>query len=142
MFRRATSMGERVDIRLPVEAPETLLELVDFLEQLNGRMRRLRDESPLPRSAVTLPDEFDALVGELVSSIGAQARAARDAGESLTEVRIPLSDGLADLARWAEPRMDLLAGLTRAGLVQPEWERPLKLTIEMFESVLARLPDD
>lgn len=131
---------EPVSIRLPARPPGELLVFLDFIEQLNQRMREMRDSTPLPRTAVTLPDEFDDVVAWLVEFMRIQAREAHEAHESLVEIRLPLTDELVALARWAEPRMDLLTGLTRAGMVQHEWEQPLKLMIEIFETVLAQLP--
>lgn len=116
--------------------------MVRFLDHMNRQMRALRETSALPRSAVTLPDEFDDIVADLTSVMRAQAETARVRGETLVEVRLPYTPGLDALARWSEPRMDLLAGLTRAGMVQPEWERPLKLVTEVFEAVLGQLPDE
>lgn len=130
------------DIRLPARSPRELLEFVGFVEQLNTRMRDLRESSPLPRQAVTLPDEFDDVALWLLGHIRSQAERADATGESIVEVRLPRTEHVASLARWAEPRMDLLAGLTRAGLVQPEWERPLKLTVEVLESVLSQIGDE
>lgn len=116
--------------------------MVRFLDHMNRQMRALRETSALPRSAVTLPDEFDDVVAGLTNVMRAQAEQAEAHGETLVEVRLPYSPGLDALARWSEPRMDLLAGLTRAGMVQPEWEGPLKLVTEIFEAVLGQLPDD
>ncbi|MBI4728599.1 MAG: hypothetical protein HY775_03750 [Acidobacteria bacterium] len=128
-----------MEIRWPPHSPGELHELVDFIEQLNSRMRQLRDTSALPRSAVTLPDEFDQVVAEMLSVARVQADAAAAAGEGIVEVRVPRSEALAALARWAEPRMDLLTGLTRAGMVSPEWEGPVKLLVEVFEAVVGQL---
>lgn len=116
--------------------------MVEFLDQMNRQMRELRETSAVPRSAVTLPDEFDRIVEEMTLLMREQAERAQSAGETLVEIRLPYSDRLAELARWSEPRMDLFAGLTRAGMVQPEWERPLKIVTEVFEAVLGQLPDD
>jgi hypothetical protein len=69
-----------------------------------------------------------------------QAEAAMAGGEPLLEVKLPASAEIEALARWAEPRMDLITGVTRAGMVSTEWERPVKLLVVVFEAVLTQLP--
>lgn len=130
-----------MDIRWPPHSPGELLEFIDFLDQLNARMRQLRDTSALPRSAVTLPDEFDDIVAEMMATARLQAEEGLAAGETMTEIRIPRSPALEGLARWAEPRMDLITGLTRAGMVGEEWERPVKLLVQVFEAVVGQFHD-
>jgi hypothetical protein len=68
-----------------------------------------------------------------------QAQRAIDDGEDLVEVRLPQTEELVELALWAEPKMELISGLTRAGMVQREWERPLKVMMEVFEATLAQI---
>jgi hypothetical protein len=128
-----------LDIRLPPKSPGEVLELIGFFEKLNARMREMRDDTALPRSAVTLPDEFDGVVAQIWHLMRSQAEAAQAAGESLVEIRLPRTEPLVRLSRWSEERMDIVAGLTRAGLVQQEWERPLKLMMEIFEATLGQL---
>jgi hypothetical protein len=128
-----------LDIRLPPKAPGEVLELIGFFEQLNARMREMRDTTALPRSAVTLPDEFDGVVAQIWEHLRAQAEAALAAGESLVEIRLARTEPIVALARWAEPRMEIVTGLTRAGMVQAEWERPLKLMLEIFEATLGQI---
>jgi hypothetical protein len=132
-------MTGRPEIRLPARPPKEVLELVDFLAELDTRIREMRTTTALPRSAVTLPDRFDEVVARFVENMRAQAQRAADDGEDLVEVRLPQTDELIDLARWAEPKMELISGLTRAGMVQREWERPLKVMMEIFESTLAQI---
>lgn len=128
-----------MDIRLPPKTPGEVLELIGFFEQLNARMREMRDNTALPRSAVTLPDEFDGVVAQIWDHLRAQAETALAAGESLVEIRLPRTEPIVALARWAEPRMEIVTGLTRAGMVQAEWERPLKLMMEIFEATLGQI---
>jgi hypothetical protein len=132
-------MTGRAEVRLPARSPAEVLELMDFLEQLNTRMRDMRANTALPRTAVTLPDRFDDVVAALNHEMREQAQLALDQDEGLVEIRLHLSPDLVELARWAEPRMDLITGLTRAGMVQAEWERPLKLLMEVFEATLAQI---
>lgn len=113
--------------------------MVTFFDHLSARMRRMREDTALPRSAVTLPDEFDVVVAEIYDVMRAQAQAAVDGGETVVEIRLPLNDDLVALAHWAEPRMEIVAGITRAGMVQTEWERPLKLMLEIFEATLSQI---
>lgn len=127
-----------MDIRLPPKEPGEVLELIGFLERLNASMREMRETTALPRSAVTLPDEFDGLVAQLWVQMREQAEAALASGETLVEIRLPKTEALVRLARWAEPRMEIIGGLTRAGMVQSEWERPLKLMLEILEATLGQ----
>jgi hypothetical protein len=127
------------EIRLPARPPKEVLELVDFLGKLNARVREMRTTTALPRSAVTLPDRFDDFVAALEEEMRDQAQGAMNGGEDLVEVRLPQSNELIELTRWAEPKMELITGLTRAGMVQREWERPLKFMLEVFEATLAQI---
>lgn len=129
-------------VRYPPAPPEELLEFVDFIEQLDARMRHLRDTSALPRSAVTLPDEFDEPFALMMASVRRQARDALARGESIVEARLDLTPDLVALARWSGERIELLEGLVRAGMVQPEWERPLKYLLQVWDHVCAQLPEE
>jgi hypothetical protein len=129
------------EIRLPARPPHEVVELVDFLGKLNSRMREMRSTTALPKSAVTLPDRFDDVVSHFTEDMRRQAQQAMDQGEELVEVRLPQTEELVALAQWAEPKMELITGLTRAGVVQREWERPLKVMMEVFEATLAQIED-
>lgn len=128
-----------LEIRLPARPPVEVLELVEFLGQLDTRMREMRTTTALPKSAVTLPDRFDTVVSHFTEQMRLQAQRAVDEGEDLVEVRLPQTEDLVALAHWAEPKMELITGLTRAGVVQHEWERPLKVMMEVFEATLAQI---
>lgn len=135
----AAAEGSAGEIRMPPRPPADMLETVRFWKVMDARMREMRDTTALPRAAVTLPDEFDEIVAELWESIMTQAQCALDAGEEVVEVRFPRTEKLRALASWAAERMELLEGLVRAGMVQKEWERPLKIIVEMFQATLTQL---
>lgn len=128
-------------VRYPPASPEDLLEYVGFIEQLNARMRELRDNSALPRTPVTMPDEFDGTFARMVAALRAQGREAAARGETILEARLEATDDFVAMARWGKDRLELLEGLIRAGMVQPEWERPLKLMLHVSEHVYAQLPE-
>lgn len=135
-------MTARSQVRYPPAAPGELLEFLDFLEHLNARMRELREDSALPRTAVTLPDEFDDTFAIMMASARRQAEEAAERGDTIVEVRLDLTEDFVALARWSKGRMELLEGLVRAGMVQPEWERPLKFLLQVWDHVYAQLPEE
>lgn len=131
--------GDESFVVMPARSPADLAEFLDFLDRLDARSRALRDDGALPPDAITRPDEFDRIAYELVRTMRRQVDEALAHGAHVVRVRLPLSEGLIALARWSEPRMGMLAGMTRAGLVQGEWARPLQTMVDFFEAVLGSI---
>lgn len=129
-------------VSYPVASPRDLLDFLRFLERMDVRMRELRESSALPRTAVTLPDEFDEISAAMLASVRRQAEEAERRGEPLVEAWVDVTPEFLGLARWSRPRMHLLARLVRAGLVEEEWEQHLKFLLQLWDGVYAQLPDE
>jgi diguanylate cyclase (GGDEF)-like protein len=131
--------GVEEGIAMPPRSPAELKEFVDFIDALDMRSRALRDEGAFPAEAITRPDEFDRIAFEMVRAMRDQIDEAIADGAATVSIRLPLNEELISLTRWAEPRMGILAGMARSGLVQGEWARPLKTMVDFFDTVLAEI---
>jgi len=114
-------------ILLPPAPPRDVLAMIAFTTVMDARMRQLRDEGALPRSAMTLPDEFDDLIVEMNERVRGQAQEALDAGRSLVTCWHPRSGQIDALVAWMHPRIKLMEGIIRAGMVHDDWQKPLML---------------
>lgn len=127
------------ELVLPGTRCDDVLSLVSFCRGLGERLRTLREETSLPRAAVTLPDEFDEVVARSMRSMHEQAEGSLAQGEEAVDLRLPWTESERALMRWSLSRTELIEGVVRAGMIGGGWQRPLDLLRRIWEHAVSGL---